>query len=485
MVEQRLTPAVGRAPHRRGPVGERLTICVDFGSTFTKAALVDLEAGEIVAAATHATTIPEPDGRGDVLDGYDACRTALIDQDPRAADAEVLACSSAGGGLRIAVVGNEELVTAEAGRRVALSSGGKVVQVIAMSGRVPESDPWGALRHTTRPDVVLLTGGTDGGNAEPLRRAAEQLAASGWSGPVVVAGNVDARDDVARILAELPHVVADNVVPRIGVLAPDSARAAIREMFLAHVIGGKHLSRRTDFTAMVRGATPDVVLTGVELLARGLDTERPGVGDVVVVDVGGATTDVHSVVAAEPEDESRHGEGLSREVVATTPVTRTVEGDLGMRWSALSTVDAAGRGDLAAAASRRKTDPGYLPDGADEADVDEAIAGAAAGLALRRHAGRARVVVGPDGRVVERTGKDLREVGLVVASGGVFRNGAPGAAERVLAGSIGPDLDGGWQLPRTARVVVDTDYVLAAAGLLRDTRPEAAYRLVMGLTARL
>ena len=66
-------------------------------------------------------------------------------------------------------------------------------------------------------------------------------------------------------------MLADNVVPRIGVLAPDAARAAIREMFLAHVIGGKHLSSRADFTAMVRGATPDVVLTGVELLARGLD----------------------------------------------------------------------------------------------------------------------------------------------------------------------------------------------------------------------
>ena len=115
-------------------------------------------------------------------------------------------------------------------------------------------------------------------------------------------------------------------------LAPDSARAAIREMFLSHVIGGKHLSKRADFTAMVTGATPDVVLTGVELLARGWG-DLPGAGDVVVVDVGGATTDVHSVVELDPEEAN-----LSREVVATTPVTRTVEGDLGMRWSATSTV---------------------------------------------------------------------------------------------------------------------------------------------------
>ena len=426
-------------------------VCVDFGSTFTKAALVDLAEGCIVASASHPTTI-----HADVLDGYDACLAALVAQDPRAATAEVLACSSAGGGLRIAVVGNEELVTAEAGRRVALSSGGKVVRVVAMADG-------GDLTDLNEPDVVLLTGGTDGGNSEVLLEAAERLAHA-WPGPVVVAGNVDAQDGVAAILADNPHVLADNVVPRIGVLAPESARAAIREMFLAHVIGGKHLSARADFTAMVRGATPDVVLTGVELLAR-------GAGDVVVVDVGGATTDVHSVVDLDPDS-------IGREVVATTRVTRTVEGDLGMRWSAVTTVT--DLPDLAGAAQRRHDDPGYLPDTDEERDADEAIARAAVGTALRRHAGRAKVVVGPDGRVVERTGKDLREVDLLVGSGGVLRNGRPGVAERVLAGSTG-EVEGGWQLPRAPRVVVDSDYVLAAAGLLADDHPEAASRLAMTL----
>ena len=450
--------------------GAGCVVCVDFGSTFTKAALVDLAEGRIVAAASHTTTIPVPDVGGDVLDGYDACAAILVEQDPRAADAEVLACSSAGGGLRIAVVGNEELVTAEAGRRVALSSGGKVVGVFSQRDRLTEL-------MDCAPDVVLLTGGTDGGNAEPIRHAARALVDSGWSGPVVVAGNVEARDDVGTILGALPHVVADNVVPRIGVLAPESARGAIREMFLAHVIGGKHLSQRADFAKLVRGATPDVVLTAVELLARGLDAEHPGAGDIVVVDVGGATTDVHSVVELDPEDA-----GLSREVVATTPVTRTVEGDLGMRWSAPTTVAAAGLDDLAGAAERRRADPDYLPDSDRESGIDEAIAAAAAGLALRRHAGRSRVVVSPEGRVVERSGKDLREVDLLVCSGGVFRNGRAGVARRAFEGSVGADVEGGWQLPRDPRIVVDTDYVLAAAGLLAGRHPQAAYRLVTRLT---
>ena len=394
-----------------------------------------------------------------MLDGVDACLASL-----GAEDAPVLACSSAGGGLRIAVVGNEELVTAEAGRRVALSSGGTVVAVVAAAhGPVSVAD--------ARPDVVLLTGGTDGGNTEVVVRAARELVRSGWRGPVVVAGNADAADDLREALGEVPHQVVANVVPRIGVLTPDGARAAVREAFLAHVIGGKHLSARPGFVELVRGPTPDVVLTGVEVLSR-------LVGDVVVVDIGGATTDVHSVVDLDPEEA-----GLAREVVAPTAVTRTVEADLGMRWSATSTAEAADRPDLAEPAAVRTADPSYLPTTDADRDDDEQLAAAAVGLALRRHAGRSRVVVSPEGRVVERTGVDLREVDLVVLSGGALRHGRAGVAERVLAHSIGPDVPGGWQLPEHPRVVVDADYVLAAVGLLAAEHPVAAERLALTLVS--
>ncbi|MFB9313592.1 glutamate mutase L [Nocardioides plantarum] len=456
-------------PSADAPAPTDLVLCVDVGSTFTKATLVDLTSARVVGHAEHRTTIDT-----DVLDGVDACVAALD-----AAGVPLLACSSAGGGLRVAVVGNEELVTAEAGRRVALSSGGKVVAVVAAA-----AGGFG-LDDLAQPDVVLLTGGTDGGNTEVILAAAVALVATGWSGPVVVAGNVDATQAVSEVLAGLPVVTADNVVPRIGVLRPEGARAAIREVFLAHVIGGKQLSARDGgaaFVSMVRGATPDVVLTGVEVLAR------EHAEDVVVVDVGGATTDVHSIVELDPEDGA-----LARDVVAPTAVTRTVEADLGMRWSALTTVEAAlrdgpggpssstGLRDLEPAARARAERPSYLPESEGDRDDDEAIARVAIGLALRRHAGRSRVVVGPGGRVIERTGTDLREVGLVVASGGVLRHGRPGVTARVLDGSIGPDLEGGWQLPERPAVVVDADYVLAAVGLLVGEHPEVARRLARTL----
>lgn len=446
-------------------------LCVDFGSTFTKAALVDTGSGELLGTASHRTTIDT-----DVLEGYDACVADLAEEHPQVRAAEVLACSSAGGGLRIAVVGNEELVTAEAGRRVALSSGGKVVLVLhggLDSNRLRELGD-------AEPDVVLLVGGTDGGNSETLRHDAAFLARHRWRRPVVVAGDIEAQQQVGEALgpAGTPYVLADNVVPRIGVLEPASARRAIREMFLAHVIGGKHLSRRAEFAGMVRGATPDLVLTGVEVLAGQLGGEG-----VVVVDVGGATTDVHSVVDVDAES-ALGDSGLSREVVATTRVTRTVEGDLGMRWSAATTVEAAlAEGLLPESlrddAVRRSREPGYLPDTDAERVVDEQIATAAVTLAMRRHAGRSQVVVGPDGRVVQRTGKDLREVALLVGSGGVLR--ATGTvAQRVLGAVVGHDPEG-WQLPEAPRVVVDRDYVLAAVGLLAGEHPEAAARLAARL----
>ena len=158
--------------------------------------LVDLDTGDLLATASHPTTLPDADGTGDVLDGYDACVAVLAEQDPRALEADVLACSSAGGGLRIAVVGNEELVTAEAGRRVALSSGGKVVLVL--SGGL-DAAKLAELR-AAEPDVVLLVGGTDGGNAEVLEGDADFLATPPWPGPVVVAGNVESQSLVEAAL---------------------------------------------------------------------------------------------------------------------------------------------------------------------------------------------------------------------------------------------------------------------------------------------
>ena len=433
-----------------------LVLAVDFGSTFTKAALVDVADRRLVGTASAPTTAAT-----DVLDGYRAVRDQLADLGE--VD-EVLACSSAGGGLRLAVVGYEREVTAEAGHRVGLSAGARVEHV--SSGPLDGAGVR-ALRQS-RPDIVLLVGGTDGGNAEVLLHNASRLAKERIGAPVVVAGNAEAADEVAAVLASTGRrfTVTDNVLPRIGVIAPDGARSAIREAFLRHVIGGKGLSRGPEFGRLVRAATPDAVLAGVEVLADAVG------GDVLVVDVGGATTDVYSVITPQGEDA-----GLAKDVVAPLWHARTVEADLGVRWNAEGVVAAAAREGLAVPesmggyAARLAHDPGHLPRSAREVELDLALARVAAVVAVRRHARPPHPGSSP---------RPLADVALVVGSGGVLRHAGPAARDSVL-GAVASDHAGGWKVPRAAAAVTDTAYLLAAVGLLAPEHPAAA----TGLAAQL
>jgi len=111
-----------------------------------------------------------------------------------------------------------------------------------------------ATLRAARPDVILLVGGTDGGNTNVLRHNGSRLAKARLGAAIVVAGNVDVRG--AGFLAGSTgrhFVLTDNVLPQIGVINPTGARAAIREVFLRHVIGGKGLSKGPELAAMVRG----------------------------------------------------------------------------------------------------------------------------------------------------------------------------------------------------------------------------------------
>jgi uncharacterized protein (TIGR01319 family) len=432
-------------------------LCLDIGSTWTKGALVS-ESGAVLGTAQHPTTL------GEVLDGVEHVAKALD-----ATDAEVLTCSSAGGGLRLAVVGHERLISAEAGRLVALSSGAKVVHVSA-----GELDPAGVRElRAARADVLLLVGGTDGGDAKVLSHNAKRLAAARITAPIVLAGNREARDAVAETLTGRTVVPTENVLPDVGELAPGPARQAIREVFLRHVIGGKGLSRRRRFQGMrfaelVRAVTPDAVLAGVSTVASVHGGDEAGA--ILVVDVGGATTDVYSAVSTLDEERER--------VVALPRDRRTVEGDIGMRSNAAGVVtealaerllDEAEARELTAIAETRAAATGWVPVSDTDWAHDVRLAGLAAVIALRRHLRLVGGALGPRG------------AGLLVLSGGVFRN-AEGAhlatVDTMLSGDpvLRPIL-------KHARIVVDTDYVLAPAGLLAAAgRKSAADALVRTLS---
>jgi len=445
----------------------------DFGSTYTKLSLVDPEEGRLLAHAEAPTSIGT-----DLMEGFgaalEAARRAVGDIEVD----EAIAASSAGGGLRVAAVGLVADLTAAAARQAALNAGARVGTVLA--GRL-EPAHLEELR-AARPEIVLFAGGTDGGQGELVLENARRLAAARLSTRFVVACNSAVAGEVAEVLEEAGTAaeVAGNVMPRLGEIEVESAREAILRAFLDHVIGGKGLSRDPEFERMVRMPTPEAVLEATRLLSHG--SERvPGVGDVVVVDVGGATTDVHSSRQTEMATP-----GVEDPLLPPPPTLRTVEGDLGLRSGSAGVLAADGRWieseaaldeeALGQAVALRSNDSQWIPDDPEEARLDQLLAVGCVTHALRRHCGTMLLSRGENGPpTLVRDGPDLREVDQVLGTGGVFAHRDDGreilaaALERRAPRSLAP-----YEPP----LRVDGNYVLAAAGLLSTVNVDAAALLL-------
>ncbi|HVD41353.1 MAG TPA: glutamate mutase L [Solirubrobacterales bacterium] len=441
-----------------------LVALADFGSTYTKVRLVDPDEGRLCGGGEAPTSIET-----DLMDGYAAALDAArADAGTGAAIDHRLAVSSAGGGLKVAAVGLVADLTAAAARQAALNAGARVEAVV--SGSLGEEE-LGALR-AARPEIVLFAGGTDGGQAELVLENARRLGDSGIGGHAVVACNAEVAEEVAALLqaSGTEAVVAGNVMPELGRLEVESAREAILRVFLDHVIGGKGLSASPEFERMVKLPTPEAVFEATRLL-----------DDVVVLDVGGATTDVHSSRSAEIVTP-----GIEDPLLPPPLALRTVEGDLGLRSGAGGVLVADQRWIVEEAAveeaairqavSIREQDPKWLPEDERGEELEALLAVGCGAHALRRHCGTmllARGEAGPPTLV--RDGPDLREAGLFLGTGGVFAHRSDGEEilRRVLERRAPRSL-----APESPRLRVDGSYVLAAAGLLATEDPEAARRML-------
>lgn len=454
----------------------RAIALADFGSTYTKLSLVEPGEGRLLARAEAPTSIGT-----DLMDGYAAALEAATAKVGEPVEIEhELAASSAGGGLRVAAVGLVADLTAAAARQAALNAGARVGTVLA--GRL-EDEQLGELR-AARPEIVLFAGGTDGGQSELVVENARRLARADIDAYFVVACNSQVAGEVAELLrdAGAQAEVAANVMPRLGEIEIESAREAILHVFLEHVIGGKGLSAGAAFGRMVRMPTPEAVLEATRLLSRGTDS-LPGVGDVMVIDVGGATTDVHSTRAVEAATP-----GIEDPLLPPPSTLRTVEGDLGLRSGAAGTFAADGRWIAGEAAtdeavirrgvSFRSEDSKWIPDSPEEAQLDRLLAVGCATHAVWRHCGTMLLSRGEKGPpTLVRDGPDLREVERVLGTGGVFvhREDGPEILRTALARRAPRSL-----APRDPVLEVDSNYVLAAAGILATHDADAAMRLLRG-----
>jgi uncharacterized protein (TIGR01319 family) len=446
----------------------------DFGSTYTKVRLVEDGAGRLLARAEAPTSIGT-----DLMEGYAAALAVAKESAGGGIEIEhEIAASSAGGGLRVAAVGLVEDLTAAAARQAALNAGARVGTVVDGTLGDEQLDELQAAK----PEIVLFAGGTDGGQADLVLESARRLASRRIADNAVVACNAEVAEEAAEILraAGAQAEVTGNVMPELGRMEIEPAREAILRVFLEHVIGGKGLSASREFARMVKMPTPEAVLEATRLLSRGTATQ-PGIGDVAVVDIGGATTDVHSDRTAEVVSP-----GVEDPLLPPPATLRTVEGDLGLRAGAAGVTEADARwiagesGETEAAirqaVSLREEDPAWIPPGEREVRLDGLLAVSCATHALARHCGTMLLTPGKAGPpTLIRTGPDLREVEQVFGTGGVFahRDDGDRILEQALARRPPRSL-----APRAPRTCVDRSYVLASAGLLSTHDPEAAMRLL-------
>lgn len=448
-------------------------LLIDFGSTYTKLRAIDLDAGEILGAGQGPSTVTS-----DVNIGLDAALGDLEKQLGALPDfTHRLASSSAAGGLAMITVGLVKELTAEAARLAALGAGAKLIGAHAY--KLTEKDARGIAAQ--KPDILLLAGGTDGGNEETIRCNADRLATAGLACPVVIAGNRVCADDIAETLsaAGIDARICANVMPEFNVLDVDPARAAIRDVFIERIVHAKGIDKAEARFDAVLMPTPAAVMEGARLLAEGSET-HPGWGPLVVVDVGGATTDIHSIA-----DGTAAGGGVLQYGLPEPYAKRTVEGDLGMRHNARSIVDAVGMDAFVRASGLTAEQIGNflnaidadierLPNSDDEKHFDTALAQTAVARAMKRHAGRIEIKQSVTGPVTVQYGKDLTEIETVIGTGGVLVHGA--APEQILSAVLYSADEPHALRPKKPKLLIDRAYALYAIGLLATVTPDAALR---------
>jgi uncharacterized protein (TIGR01319 family) len=457
-------------------------LLVDFGSTYTKVLAVDLAAETILGRAQSPTTIAT-----DVTIGLNKALAELVDTcglDLSRVEGKY-ASSSAAGGLKMVAIGLVPELTLEAGRRACLGAGAKLVSGY---GFEIDREIVEAIEAATC-DIILLCGGTDGGDKKTIIHNARMLAKSNVSCPILVAGNRVAGDTVRDVLEQHGKRVyrASNVLPTLDTVEVGPAQELIRDIFIAHITKAKGLDKAADFIGGPIIPTPKASLQATALLADGTEGE-PGVGSLLVVEVGGATTNIHSVMDQTLVTAQTVLRGLPE-----LRVKRTVEGDLGIRYNAPTIYGFVGKDaflwklrGLCPAVDEQGFDPdahvdflchnvGHAPVSELELDADIVLAESAASIAVERHAGTVRQEVSVVGEILVQRGKNLLDAQNVIGTGGIFRYGLH--PERVLRSALF-NAETPWSLkPRAPKTFIDHDYMLYGIGLLAQDHPAPAMRI--------
>ena len=448
-------------------------LLIDFGSTYTKLTAVDVDSECLLGTAASYTTV-----QTDINEGLQKALSLLEQKTGKLNFDACYACSSAAGGLRMLTSGLVPELTSEAARLASLGAGAKVEKVYNFQLTEDDLEEIALLK----PDIFLLVGGTDGGNTECILHNAKALASLKPTFPIVVAGNRTAARECERILTGCEVYVCPNVMPKFGVLNIEPTQKQIRDIFLNRIIQAKGLSKATALLSDIMMPTPSAVLQAMNLLAQGCEAET-GIGELVAVDVGGATTDIYSIADGMPDQMNTVYKGLPEPYAK-----RTVEGDIGMRYSIQGIVDAAGLSQIAKLSGlsedrvielvqmlRLHTDK--VPNGDAELEsLDFALASMATQEAVKRHAGTMEETYTLMGKTFLQEGKNLTNVKNIVVTGGSLIHTK--RTEQIASHALYSPLDPMSLRPMKADVWVDRTYILAAMGLLSGYYPQVALRIM-------
>ncbi|WP_041424153.1 GlmL-related ornithine degradation protein [Thermosediminibacter oceani] len=415
---------------------------------------------EFVGQGLAPTTVLQ----GDVTVGLEG---AVKDLEKRLGKAvkwkRMMATSSAAGGLKMTVHGLVYDMTAKAAKEAALGAGAVLHMMTA--GFLSQSDLEKIRK--IKPNIILLAGGVDYGEKKTVIENARKIAEHCPDIPVIYAGNVAAREEVAEIFSGKNRVFfVENVYPRIDELNVEPARRVIQQVFEEHIVVAPGMEK---IRTMVDGPivpTPGAVMMAALLL-------KEDIGDLIVVDVGGATTDVHSVTEGSEE--------INRILIAPEPAAkRTVEGDLGVYVNRYNVVEVLGfeeaRKKFGDNLSHALEVQPPVPKNQDEVWLAEFLTEIAAVTAVNRHAGGIKHLYGPTGRYTVAEGKDLTGVKWIIGTGGALTRlpGGRRILEKIRSKTTGKKLLPG----EDARVLIDRDYIMASTGVLSKEYPDDAIKLL-------
>lgn len=380
---------------------------------------------------------------------------------------ELLATSSAAGGLRMTVHGLVYDMTVKAAKEAALGAGANIKFVTA--GKLRKSD----LKKikAINPNIILIAGGVDYGERDTALYNAQLISEIALNVPIIYAGNVENHEEIKEIFEDkdIELYLVENVYPKIDELNIEPTRKVIQEVFEKHIIHAPGMENVRDMVTGSIMPTPGAVMQSSELLYT-------SIGNLITIDVGGATTDIHSVT--EDSDE------ISRILMNPEPkAKRTVEGDLGVYVNMENIVEAIGKEDLSKELDISLDELEDLilnhrpiPETRLEKKFVEILSSYATITAIYRHAGKLKHLYGPSGKKTIAEGKDLTQVKYIIATGGALTRlpNKKKIIEKIALSNKGTDL-----FPnKEAVILIDNDYIMASLGVMSKKYPEEALKLL-------